>query len=230
MSAPDLGPIARELSDRLGVDRPGIEQPLTLEYIVEDAVDCLGVTSLHRWACADPSSDLPAELCAVLAEVLAHRLGLLAFPGPLPRAARVLPRLLAPGVIDRLTRDAVRRCGPQPAVTRLETPWTAVVDRAAALREIAAEEWVGCDPAEVACGGEELVYACARLLAAAALVAAADDGVPNAVNAARRYAWRWLRLPLPEAVIPAHFARTRDLADYVRRHCGDVTQLEAAPS
>jgi hypothetical protein len=228
MTVPYLTAVATELGGRLGSDRPGIEGPMTLEHVVEDAVDCLGLVELvTRWCGAASSSalsaDLRAELVGALAASLAHRLGVPAFPGPLVHAARVLPHLVEGDTVDRLTREAVALCGPQPAVARLRTPWATVLSRADEIRDVAEDEWVGRDPAEVAPGGEELVYACGRLLAASALVASAADGAPNAVNAARRYTWRWLRLPLPEAVIPAHVTRTRDLAAHLIQRCAEAT-------
>jgi hypothetical protein len=61
-----------------------------------------------------------------------------------------------------------------------------------------------------------LVDRMGRLLIAASLVAEAARGGPAAttellVNAARRYAWNYLRGPAPEAATATHVRRSADL-------------------
>ena len=103
-------------------------------------------------------------------------------------------------------------------------------NRAAAARDIAdqalrglntvRDEWAGADSACTAAGGWVLVDRIGRLHLVAALLADVaghpPEDRPHIVNAARRYAWNWLRLPPPEAATESHLRRTAELMDWVR--------------
>ena len=98
---------------------------------------------------------------------------------------------------------------------RLSGAWQMVDDGLHTLNTTR-DEWVGADPATVAAAGWVLVDRMGRLLIAASLVAEAARGGPAAttellVNAARRYAWNYLRGPAPEAATATHVRRSADL-------------------
>jgi hypothetical protein len=186
-----------DVSDPVGVMQ---EEPLS-DHVVE-------LTGL-RHAVAG-ASGLVADLLTVLAEDLAHRLGLLPWPGALPRAAKVLPRLL-PGQDFESALDVTEKLVPVGVSGRLAEPCETIRADLAGLRAIFADEWHGADPVIVSAGGAELVLRVGRLILAATLVRVAADttGDPDQpVTVARRYAWRWLRDPVPEAATPTHRRRT----------------------
>lgn len=183
-----------ELATMDPVDAAVAEEPLS-----EAVVEVAGLDTAR----------LPAALRVVLVEDLAARLGLLPWPGALPSAARALPGLLPGDRFAALLDEARLPGGLTPRLAEAARWVSDDVDR---LRAVHASEW--CDGAldVMAPGGADLVVRVARLLVGAALVRrAAAEGDPLSETTARRYAWRWLRDPAPEAATPRHRARTAEL-------------------
>lgn len=177
-----------------------VEEPLS-EYVVE----------LRGLTVAEETIDGYGELLAVLRDDLAARLGLLPWPGALPRAAIQLPGLLPANGFDAVLEEAFGLL-PDGLGPRLSYPADLIRNDAVRLTDIHRAEWCDGDLTVVAAGGAEFVVRVARVLVAAALVAwAARDGGPDSEVTARRYAWRWLRDPVPEAASQRHRTRTREL-------------------
>jgi hypothetical protein len=203
----DLADITAELRWRVAAlaDLPErlsatVEEPLS-EYVVE----------LRGLAVVGETIAGYGELLAVLRDDLAARLGLLPWPGALPRAAALLADLLPADRFDGVLKGAYGLL-PDGLGPRLAYPADLVRNDVLRLTDIHRAEWCDGDPTVVAAGGAELVVRVARVLTAAGLVAwaARDDG-PDSEVTARRYAWRWLRDPVPEAASPRHRVRTREL-------------------
>ena len=158
---------------------------------------------------------LPQDLRAALVADLAGRLRLLPWHDALEPVGAALPDLLDGDRFARLLAAAdLDDAGMRP---RLAEAARWVTHDAQRLRKMHAAEWCGADLAIVAAGGADLVLRVARLLLGAELVraAAADDGRAGlgdlAETIARRFAWRWLRDPAPEAATAKHRARSAEL-------------------
>ncbi|MBL3668505.1 hypothetical protein JL475_21420 [Streptomyces sp. M2CJ-2] len=130
---------------------------------------------------------------------------------------RLITALAAPECYDAVGDRLRAQLGGRPE-GRAAGAWD-IADEA--LRGLAAvrPEWVGGDPAHTAAGGWVLVDRVARLRLTAVLLAeAAARGGTEAehlVNAARRHAWNWLRLPPPEAATAVHVRRTGELMAWI---------------
>lgn len=206
-AVPDLAEITVELRRRVaalaeltGPTAATVEEPLS-EYVVE----------LRGLTVAGQILNGYGELLAVLRDDLAARLGLLPWPAALPRAAAVLPGLLPAPRFDAVLRDAYRLL-PDGLGPRLSYPADLVRADVVRLTDIHRAEWCDGDLTVVAAGGAELVVRVARVPVAAALVAwAARHGGTDWEVTARRYAWRWLRDPVPEAASQRHRVRTTEL-------------------
>jgi hypothetical protein len=130
----------------------------------------------------------------------------------------LITALADPACYDEVRARLRRVLGRRPQ-TRAAAAWD-IADQA--LNGLAAvrDEWVGADPACTAAGGWVLVDRIGRLHLIAALLAdiagRPPQDRPHIVNAARRYAWNWLRLPPPEAATQSHLRRTAELMDWIR--------------
>lgn len=138
-----------------------------------------------------------------------------------------LVMLTLPEHFDAVVDRARELLGATPE-GRLSAAWQIVNDGLQTL-DTTRHEWVGADPATVAAAGWVLVDRIGRLLIAAALVARAAKGGPVAstevlVNAARRYAWNYLRRPAPEAATATHVRRSADLIRAIGRAPQEVPQ------
>jgi hypothetical protein len=131
---------------------------------------------------------------------------------------RPVTALADPACYDEVRARLRRVLGRRPE-NRAAAAWD-IADQA--LNGLAAvrDEWVGADPACTAAGGWVLVDRIGRLHLVAALLADITGRPPqdrrHIVNAARRYAWNWLRLPPPEAATQSHLRRTAELMDWIR--------------
>ena len=209
-----------EIRDKLvariaALDLSGLAGGMQEESLSDHVVELTGL----RQAVAS-GSGLVADLLTVLAEELAHQLGLLPWPGALPRAAEVLPRLLTWRDFE-LTLAVAEKLLPDGLSGRLAQPCETIRADLAGMRSIFVTEWRCADPLVVSAGGAELVLRVGRLILAATLVRVAADatGDPDQpVTMARRYAWRWLRAPVPEAASPAHRRRSAVLLN----GCGEL--------
>lgn len=195
-----------------------LEEPLG-----ELLVELVGLHVAATHAAHEPSSgavsDVLAELRHVLLEDLAARVGVLAWPGALPRAAELLPCLLDPSLFAAVLATAERTL-PEAPRPRLQEPVDTIRESCTALRAVFAREWRETPPVVAVAGGPELVVRLARVQVAAALVRnATEDPDDLTETTARRYAWRWLRDPAPEAASVQHRKRTAAL---LRRWCVDA--------
>lgn len=204
--------IAQELRLRLGA-LSQTSEPLAgiLEEVLADlVVESVGLATAGRL--------LPqhAGLVSVLLRDLAARLGVTEWSAGLAAAADFLAPALEKRYFAALLADArtlVTAAATGQGVAVAAQSVLADCDRLAAVYE---QEWrPGVTTADQTCsaGGEEFVLRAGRLVVAAALVAsaqaiAATDAEQVAETTARRYAWRWLRAPVPEAAHPRHRLRT----------------------
>jgi hypothetical protein len=200
------------------------------EHLADDVVELTGLTVAGEslaGAFADPAVvELTRDLLTALADGFAARLGLIGWPEASSRIAAVLPRLLPTAGFDGVVGTARTLLPAERQPARLAYAVDLVAADADRLLDIHRAEWCDAEPAVVSAGGADLVLRLARLLVAAALVAwATADGGALPVTAARRYAWRWLRDPVPEAATPRHRTRTAELlraafgpAGAARRH------------
>lgn len=211
--------VAHELRLRLGALS---RTPEPLVGIIEEVLGDLVVESVGL-ATAGRLLPQHAGLVSVLLRDLAARLSLTEWSAGLAAAADFLAPGLDPSYFEVLLSDARTLVASAAATAQpIAVAAQAVLadcDRLAAVYE---EEWrPGVTTADQTCsaGGEEFVQRTGRLVVAAALVASAHtmgatDAEQVAETTARRYAWRWLRAPVPEAAHPRH--RTRTMAILAR--------------
>ncbi|MFG2764791.1 MULTISPECIES: hypothetical protein [Streptomyces] len=130
---------------------------------------------------------------------------------------RIVTRLAEPAHYDAVCALLRTGLGDRPD-GRAAGAWD-IADEALRGLVSARAEWAGADPACTAAGGWVVVDRVARVRLTAALLAQAralgGDDAEHLVNAARRYAWNWLRLPPPEAATAVHVRRTGELAAWI---------------
>ncbi|MFI2115244.1 hypothetical protein ACH489_12330 [Streptomyces rubiginosohelvolus] len=130
---------------------------------------------------------------------------------------RIVTRLAEPAHYDAVCALLRTGLGERPD-GRAAGAWD-IADEALRGLVSARAEWAGADPACTAAGGWVVVDRVARVRLTAALLAQAralgGDDAEHLVNAARRYAWNWLRLPPPEAATAVHVRRTGELAAWI---------------